>query len=189
MSHLLVLGDRGSGKRSLIQALNKPFLKQLGIQVNVFEDIGSDFSLFESSYLYMKDIIEYEEDQGNKNIGFDDGSVMLVNVWIISDEEMGPMIANVIKPEDLEFTYAVIMPEMEKPWDLMDNCTKWINVLKDGIFKITPKLELKQMQELRERNETLYKTYEEPEVDEEGNLKNKKVKPKPRQQNMDPDND
>ena len=61
VADLLVLGDRGSGKRSLVKALNKPFLKQLGIQVNVFDDIGSDFSLFESSYLYMKDIAEYEE--------------------------------------------------------------------------------------------------------------------------------
>lgn len=63
-----------------------------------------------------------------------------------------------------------------------------MNVLKDGIFKITPKLELKQMQELRERIEDLYKTYQEPEVDEEGNLKNKKIKPKPHQ-GMDQDDD
>lgn len=61
ISHLLVLGDRGAGKRSLVRALNKPFLKQLGIQVNVFDEIGSDFSLFESSYLYMRDQADYEE--------------------------------------------------------------------------------------------------------------------------------
>lgn len=26
-SHLIILGDRGSGKRSLIKSMNKPFLK------------------------------------------------------------------------------------------------------------------------------------------------------------------
>jgi len=30
-SHLIILGDRGSGKRSLIKAMNKPFLKQLSV--------------------------------------------------------------------------------------------------------------------------------------------------------------
>lgn len=58
-SHLIILGDRGAGKRSLITSLNKPFLKRMGIQVSVFEEIGSDFSLFESSYLYAEDVNEY----------------------------------------------------------------------------------------------------------------------------------
>mmetsp|Transcript_15364 Transcript_15364/g.25975 ORF Transcript_15364/g.25975 Transcript_15364/m.25975 type:complete len:234 (+) Transcript_15364:424-1125(+) len=120
----------------------------------------------------MRDVVDYEE--GNQNMGLDDGSLILVNVWIISDEDMGQMISKIIKPEDLEFTFAIIMPELEQPWDLIDNCKKWFDVLKDGIFKITPKLEYKDMQMLRERIETLYKTYEEPELDEDGNLKNKK---------------
>jgi hypothetical protein len=129
----------------------------------------------------MKDVIEYEE--GNQNIGIDDSSLIYVNVWIISDEDMGEMISKVIKPEDLEFTMAIIMPEMEHPWDLMDNCKKWIDVLKKGVFEITPKLELKQMQRLRERNEIWFKTYEEPELDEEGRLKNKR--PKIKQNNLE----
>ena len=57
-AHLLVLGDRSAGKRSLIKSMNKPFLKKLGIIINDFDDIGSDFSLFESSYLYVKDNME-----------------------------------------------------------------------------------------------------------------------------------
>jgi len=174
VAHILVLGDRGVGKRSLIKALNKPFLKLLGIQLTVFDEIGSDFSLFESSYLYMKDIGEYEE--GNQNIGIDESTLLYVNVWIINDQEMGHMIPKIIKPEELQYTMAIVMPEMEHPWDLMDDCKKWIDVLKDGIFQLTPKLELKQMQMLRERNEILFKTYEEPELDEEGRLKNKRKK-------------
>lgn len=47
---------------------------------------------------------------------------MLVNVWLISDEDMAAMIPRFLKAEDLEYTFAIIMPEMEKPWDLMDNC-------------------------------------------------------------------
>lgn len=109
-------------------------------------------------------------------MGLDDGSLMLVNVWIISDEDMGQMIAKVLKPEDLEHTMAIILPEMEQPWDLLDNCQRWMDVLKRGVFELTPKLDLKLMQRLRERNEILYKTYQEPEFDEEGNLKSRRKK-------------
>ena len=32
-AHVIILGDRGSGKRSLIKAMNKPFLKQLSVLI------------------------------------------------------------------------------------------------------------------------------------------------------------
>jgi hypothetical protein len=63
-SNILLLGDRNAGKRSLIKALNKPFLKQLGVQVNIFDEIGSEYSLFESSFLYARDIMDMGEEEG-----------------------------------------------------------------------------------------------------------------------------
>ena len=30
------------------------------------------------------------------------------------------MIPKVLAPEDLEFTFAVIVPDLEQPWDLMN---------------------------------------------------------------------
>ena len=36
--------------------MNKPFMKQMGIQLNFFDEIGSEYSLFESSFLYTRDI-------------------------------------------------------------------------------------------------------------------------------------
>jgi len=32
-AHVIILGDRGAGKRSLIKAMNKPFLKQLSVLI------------------------------------------------------------------------------------------------------------------------------------------------------------
>ena len=45
-----------------------------------------------------------------------------------------------IKPEDLENTFAVIVPNMNEPWNLMNHCQKWMKVLTESIFKITGKL-------------------------------------------------
>lgn len=132
-AHLLVLGDKKAGKRTLVEALNKPFTKQLGLKVNVFEDLGSDFSLFESSFLYVKDFADYEEG-GNQNVGLDDSNLILVNIWLISDNEMGKMIPKILKPEDLEFTMAIVMPEIEQPWTILEDCEKWMQVLKEGVF-------------------------------------------------------
>jgi len=43
-----------------------------------------------------------------------------INVWMISDEDMGSMIPKILTPEDLEYTLAVIMPDLDQPWDIMN---------------------------------------------------------------------
>jgi len=50
-----LLGDHDAGKRSLLKAMNKPFLKSLAIPLEVFDEYGSHFAPFESSFLYMHD--------------------------------------------------------------------------------------------------------------------------------------
>ena len=130
-ANILVLGDKGCGKRSLIKKINKPFQKFL-IANNKLEEFGSDFANFDCSYFYFRDLSEagaahQEENQQSR-----------INVWMISDEEMGSMIPKILKPEDLEYTFAIIMPDLEQPWDIMNQCERWMQVLKDAIFQITP---------------------------------------------------
>jgi hypothetical protein len=37
-----------------------------------------------------------------------------INVWIINEEEMGvEMIPKILTPDDLEHTFAIIMPDLE----------------------------------------------------------------------------
>lgn len=98
-------------------------------------------------------------------------------MWLISDEEMGKMIPKILKPQDLEHTFAIIMPDLEQPWEVMAHCDKWIKVLKDAIFKITPNLELKKLEFLRQRIEQSFKTYSEPEFGPDGKFISKKQAP------------
>ena len=88
--------------------------------LNIFDEIGSDHSMFESSYLYMRDISEYIDGTGNSNIGMEDSNFTRINVWVINEEEMGHMLPKILKPEDLEYTYAIIMPDLETPWNLIN---------------------------------------------------------------------
>jgi len=81
---------------------------------------------------------------------------------------MGCMISKILKPEDLEFTIAVIMPDFEQPWGIMQQCEKWMKVVKDAIFKITPNLELRTMERLKDRVVDICKHYHEPEFDKDG---------------------
>ena len=79
-----------------------------------------------------------------------------INVWVISEEEMAMhMIPKVLSPEDLEFTFAVIVPDLEQPWDLMNQCEKWMKCLKEAIFTISPKLKLTVLEQLKARMEEL----------------------------------
>lgn len=156
----------------------------MGLQANLFDEIGSDYSCFEGSYLYVREITEYGA-VDEKNIGMEENLMSRVNVWIINDEDMGKMIPKVLKPEDLEYTFAIIVPEIEQPWDLMQNCEKWMQVLKDAIYSISPNLNLKTLDKLRDRIVDLYKMYQEPELDKDGKLLNKKPKKKLNKSEMD----
>jgi hypothetical protein len=50
----------------------------------------------------------------------------------------------------------------------MNQCNKWMQVLKDAIFELSPKLELKKLDELQDRTINLFKTFREPEFDKDG---------------------
>lgn len=60
-----------------------------------------------------------------------------------------------------------------------------MNVLKTAVFELSPNLNLKTLERLKDRNVDLFKTYEEPEVDEEGKLINKKIKKRTMGQDLD----
>lgn len=78
-AHVLVLGDKGCGKRSLIKHINSKFMQY--VPNNKMDDYGSDFANFDCSYMFHKDIHE---------AGFDDFNVQSrINVWLISDVDMG----------------------------------------------------------------------------------------------------
>ena len=63
-SHLLVLGDRSAGKKSLISAVNKHIVRATNMLINV-DKMGSQYSALDSAFLYVKDLSE--KDALNEN--------------------------------------------------------------------------------------------------------------------------
>lgn len=92
--------------------------------------MGSDFSTFDSSYIYVRDLSE-EADGHDLNV---DENMSRLNVWIVNEPDMGYMLTKVLKPEDLQYTFAIIMPDIEQPWLIMSQVQKWMQCLQDAIF-------------------------------------------------------
>lgn len=88
------------------------------------------------------------------------------------------MIPKILRPQDLEYTFAVIMPDMEQPWEIMNHCEKWMKVLKEAIFKISPHVPIKKLDFLKDRIEDQFRSFAEPEFGENGKFISKRVVPK-----------
>ena len=58
-SYMLLLGERGSGKRSIIREINSKHVLQRNKEMPV-EKMGSDFSALDFSFLYVKDLTDEE---------------------------------------------------------------------------------------------------------------------------------
>ena len=56
-SHMLMLGDRGSGKRSIIKEINNKYILSRNKEIAV-DKMGSDFSALDFSFLYVKDLMD-----------------------------------------------------------------------------------------------------------------------------------
>jgi hypothetical protein len=52
---LLLLGDRGAGKRTILNEINRKYIKSKnkGMQ---FEQMGSDFAALDNFFIYVKDL-------------------------------------------------------------------------------------------------------------------------------------
>lgn len=80
-SHLLVLGDRGAGKHSLIQALNKHLVRATNKVIEV-DKMGSAYAALDSAFLYVKDLSE--KDALSSMVTSDD-NLPRMNVWILQE--------------------------------------------------------------------------------------------------------
>lgn len=137
-SHLLVLGDKGAGKRSLIQSLNKNLIRASNRFIDV-EKMSSQFSGLDSMFLYVKDLSE--KDALNSLVTSDE-NLPRMNVWALQDVEKSDLLKVVLKPEDLEYTCALIVLDFEQPWEIMNSLQKWMGALGDTILDIMKQLPL-----------------------------------------------
>ena len=78
-SHLLILGDKGAGKRSLIQALNKNLIKATNKFIDV-DKMCSSYAGLDSAFLYVKDLSEKD---ALTTIVTSDDNLQKMNTWLL----------------------------------------------------------------------------------------------------------
>ena len=116
-ANLILLGDKGVGKRSILREINKQYVKGKNKAITL-DAMGSDFAALDNFFMYVKDLSD--QDNINTMIGQADG-VSKLNVWSISDDSKWDLLEAVLKPQDLQNTCAVIVLDFDKPWEIMNS--------------------------------------------------------------------
>lgn len=82
-----------------------------------------------------------------------------------------------MKPNDLANTVATIVLSLDTPWEMMQQLSKWLKVLQRSLFtNMLPKMEAGLYEKMKQKIEIHIKTYEDPELDENGKLIKKRQK-------------
>jgi dynein light intermediate chain 1 len=139
-SHIFVLGDRGAGKRSLIQSINKNCVRAKNKFIEV-EKMGSQFSALDFEFLYVKDLTE--KDALTTTVTSED-NLPRMNVWVVQDTEKIDLLKMVMKPENLEFSSAVIVLDLDQPWEMMNSLNRWMSILDEAIRPTMMQLPIKK---------------------------------------------
>ena len=135
-SHLLLLGNIGAGKRSIIREINNKYVQSRNKNMD-FEKLGSDYAALDFSFLYVKDLLD--PDMATSVVTSDDNLPKL-NIWSVSDKERCDLIEAVLKPENLERTVAVICLDFDYPLEIMNNLRTWLSKLSKSLFALFPKM-------------------------------------------------
>jgi tRNA A58 N-methylase Trm61 len=62
-----------------------------------------------------------------------DDNLPRMNVWLVQDAEKADLLKMVMKPEQLEYTAAVIVLDFDQPWEMMESLNKWTRLLTEVI--------------------------------------------------------
>ena len=108
-SHMILLGDNGAGKRSMIKEINNKYVMGRNKEMAV-DMMGSDFSAVDFSFLYVKDLTDQENLASVVTV---DDNFPKLNIWSLHDTSKMDLLEAVLEPADLERTVAVIVLDLE----------------------------------------------------------------------------
>lgn len=85
------------------------------------------------------------------------------------------MIKQVLKPEDLENTCALIVLDFDQPWEMMNALQRWMGALSEAILDIMKLLKSSEQDKMKDRLTRYVKNYERQDdsVPDEINANNK----------------
>ena len=122
--------------------------------------MGSSYAALDAAFLLARDLSDQDATE----------ALTRINVWMLQEPSKADLLRAVIKPSDLALTAAVVLLDLAEPWELMNSLFKWAEVLRELVFKLLPDLPRAEQEALKEKIKNHVLTYEEPELDDMGNL-------------------
>jgi hypothetical protein len=88
-----------------------------------------------------------------------DDNLPRMNIWMLQDLEKRDLLKVALKPELLETTAALIMIDLDQPWDMKEQLFKWMRLLEEIVKDVLNKLSLEKKTSLQKRIERYIKRY------------------------------
>jgi len=144
---VIILGDQGCGKTSLI---------------NTFREIKkkdrADLTEYALSYIYI-DVTDEENDMIGR-----------MGIWEMEgNEKYGELLKYALNKDTIENSLVVLTLDFSKPWEFMNSLQKWVSILKASVDSIEQAKY--PMDDLREKNVHYFASYKEQATEDEAKSK------------------
>lgn len=166
-ANLFVMGGQKSGKKSLIKLMEKqvaakhPEEKQ---KLLVIEEASSKYGIIDYNFLPVVNLQESDSE-----------SMGEMGVWILNEaiqnEGFKTLLETLIKPQDIVKCACVIVVDLSKRFEIMKWLNNWTKFIYDNFSKLLLKFDYEKQSKIKTNLENVFKLYEEPQFDDEGNLK------------------
>ena len=146
-SNIFIFGDKQSGKKSLIRAMNKEFgsiENDLKKTLNI-EENASKYGLINYSHLTVK-----------KNVDDDSDIINKVGVWIMNELIDEDTFLTLIKPKDMINSICLIVVDYSTPWTIKKSLEKWTDFIYKSFGKLIIKFPFDFQKEIRKKSKKIY---------------------------------
>lgn len=168
-SHVLVLGNYDSAKKSLVSATEK----MLGDKV-VIESRNENSVIFSMKDKKNPGAFDYSY-VSIRNPADETIELAKINFWVINERVSDEVLAQVLTEKRLKRFLVMVVLDFEKLDTLPDDLSKWFTFINQKVAPAFKTFDLKEMDSLRSRLQDFVVNYIEPVRTDEGKVLNKKT--------------
>lgn len=168
-ANILILGDKGTGKRALITFMEKYTKDKLNLEsrndnsiVNIMKD-KKIASFIDYRYLSIKN-----PDDENMELA-------KINLWFVDEHSDKALTEMLLSKDKLSNFMVMVVLNMKEYWNTEDSSSKWIQFINERVAPSFTNLDLEVTDKLREKMKDLVMNFHEPHENDSGKILNRKV--------------
>ena len=147
-TNIFIFGDKSTGKKSLIRAMNKEIESQdssLATENKNLDENSARFGLIDYELLTVKKPSEEDTETVNK-----------IGVWIANELIDKETFLTFVKPKDILNSICLIVVDYSRPWLIMKSLEKWTKFFYDVFSTLILKLSFDVQNELRDKSKYIF---------------------------------